>query len=341
MAVTTDGACQQRYWQLDPERELRLGSDGEYAEALRELFTKAVRCRLRTAFPIGSMLSGGMDSSSIACVAQKLLAEDGREPLFTFSALHDEVPESDERYFVHAVLAQGRYIARRLNLDATSPLVGLEQVLWHQDEAYRSGNLYTNLSLYGVAQEQGVRVILDGFDGDSTISHGLGLLAELAHARRWVELAREVIWYGHRTKTPWGPPLWAWLHRYGLRPATAKYRAVKQLSRLGRGLLRRTRKHAVASRNQHYVAILRPEFSRRIGLEQNSRVRTAPPRTDREIQYQRLTEPGMALTLETLDKCAGAFAIEIRFPFWFGTDAWWNSASLCRQSKSCTEDGRE
>ena len=65
------------YWSLDPTRKLKLGSDNEYAEAFRDIFKEAVRCRLRSAFPVGSMLSGGLDSSSIACMARQLLSQNG------------------------------------------------------------------------------------------------------------------------------------------------------------------------------------------------------------------------------------------------------------------------
>ena len=49
------------YWALDPDREIRLKSDQEYAEAFRECFTEAVRSRLRSAYLVGSTLSGGLD----------------------------------------------------------------------------------------------------------------------------------------------------------------------------------------------------------------------------------------------------------------------------------------
>ncbi|MCC6457194.1 MAG: lasso peptide isopeptide bond-forming cyclase [Caldilineaceae bacterium] len=316
LVVAPKASCVHRYWQLDPERELRLRSDREYAETLCDLFTDAVRCRMRCAFPLGAMLSGGMDSSSIACVARNLLAEAGEGSLFTFSGLHDEVPESDERRFIHAVLSQGCYKPYCLNLDDVSPLVDLERVLWHQDEAYRGGNLYAIWSLYGVAQKQGVRVILDGYDGDSAISHGLGLLAELASAGRWAKLAQEIIAYGQRTNTPWGPPLWAWMHRYGIQPALSRHALLNQTARVGRNLLRRRRKRIVTAEPRPYRATPRPEFIRRMRLQEDDEARPAPPCTDREKQYRRLCEPGMALTLETLDKCAGAFSIGVRFPFW-------------------------
>src|SRR2546427_256925 len=107
MVVSRDGVLIEQYWALDPEREIRMKSDAEYAEAFREIFTEAVRCRLRSAFPVGSMLSGGLDSSSIACVARELLAEDGGGKLHTFSAIFPDVPECDEREYIDAVVAGG------------------------------------------------------------------------------------------------------------------------------------------------------------------------------------------------------------------------------------------
>jgi asparagine synthase (glutamine-hydrolysing) len=63
----------RQYWFLDPTREIRLNSNEEYADAFRKIFTEAVRCRLRSAFPVGAEVSGGLDSSSVACVARQQL----------------------------------------------------------------------------------------------------------------------------------------------------------------------------------------------------------------------------------------------------------------------------
>src|SRR3989442_1004237 len=94
MTVSRDGVRIEQYWALDPDREIRMKSDGEYAAAFREIFTEAVRCRLARPIPVGSMLSGGLDSSSIVFVAPKLLAEDGSRELHTFSAIFPHLPES-------------------------------------------------------------------------------------------------------------------------------------------------------------------------------------------------------------------------------------------------------
>ncbi|MCM3901866.1 MAG: asparagine synthetase B, partial [Pyrinomonadaceae bacterium] len=57
MTVSRGRVSTRRYFALDAELEVRLGSDDEYAEAFRELFTKAVGCRLRATGPVGVMLS--------------------------------------------------------------------------------------------------------------------------------------------------------------------------------------------------------------------------------------------------------------------------------------------
>ena len=92
IVASAQGLSLRNYWQLDPTKEICLGSDEEYAQAFRDIFTKAVECRLRSAFPVGSFLSGGMDSSSVTCVARDLLRNQNKGPLSTFSALMPDVP---------------------------------------------------------------------------------------------------------------------------------------------------------------------------------------------------------------------------------------------------------
>ncbi|MDP9301315.1 MAG: asparagine synthase-related protein, partial [Actinomycetota bacterium] len=57
------------YWQLDPERDVRLASDDEYEQAFRALLLEAVRCRLPDEGDVGIAFSGGVDSSSIVGAA--------------------------------------------------------------------------------------------------------------------------------------------------------------------------------------------------------------------------------------------------------------------------------
>ena len=317
LTVSRDALQLNAYWSLDPTRELRLASDADYAEALRALFTEAVRCRLRSAFPVGAMLSGGLDSSSIACTAQRLLRENGGGPLHTFSAVFDHVKECDERPFIQAVLDQKGMTPHVVHADSLGPWLDLEQVLWSQDEAVRTGNLYYEWRLYQMAQASGVRVILDGFDGDSTISHGLGYLAQLANSGQWLTLAREVIAYSRRTHAPWASAVWAWFWKYGLEPALPRSRAAGPLRRLGRAVYRQAmRQQGSGASAADFTKLLRPDFVRRLDLPARSANGRVNHPTERQAHYDRLTEPGMPATLEVLGRAAGAFGIELRFPFW-------------------------
>src|ERR1700728_4382224 len=59
----------QTYWDFDSSKRIRYATDGEYEEQFRTLFMQAIRRRLRSNSPILAELSGGMDCSSIVCMA--------------------------------------------------------------------------------------------------------------------------------------------------------------------------------------------------------------------------------------------------------------------------------
>jgi asparagine synthase (glutamine-hydrolysing) len=320
MVITPGKIQSQPYWLLDRTKEIRLKSDAEYAEQFRELFVEAVRCRMRSSFPVGSMLSGGMDSSSITCVARRLLPENGNGRLRTFSAIFDGHTECDETPFIKAVIAQNQLEPYYFHADRVGPLMDLDRVLWHLDEAIPGGNLYLVWSLYKSARQGGVRTILDGFDGDTTVSHGTGYLVELAHAKKWITLMREARGYaGHFKIDPtWKLGLWH-IERHGLGPRARK--SIRLIRRLKKAALRRiTSRIGRSSRVAVPRSVINESFLQRISYKQKQAVgaksNSRPARTEREFHYRRITWPGMQETLETYDRIAGAFAIEARFPFW-------------------------
>ena len=94
-----------RYWKLQPGREIRYRSDIEYEEHFRDLFRESVRTRLRAIGPVWSDLSGGLDSSSMVCMAHDLIQRgqvvvDGLE---TASYIHDQAPTSTEIKFINPI----------------------------------------------------------------------------------------------------------------------------------------------------------------------------------------------------------------------------------------------
>jgi len=72
LTVTATSIRCTAYWRPDPSRTLPPAGDDAYAERFREIFSEAVRCRLRSNRPVAADVSGGLDSSSVACEGERL-----------------------------------------------------------------------------------------------------------------------------------------------------------------------------------------------------------------------------------------------------------------------------
>src|SRR5258706_14664536 len=106
LTVPTSGTVLRSYWRLEPA----VPTPGEdLVERFRELFTAAVRCRLVGPGRVGAMLSGGLDSSSIAAVASPMGEGPGSPPRATLAGGFHRQPPWSERPFTEAGLAHRRF----------------------------------------------------------------------------------------------------------------------------------------------------------------------------------------------------------------------------------------
>jgi len=194
LTVTSERIRTRQCWSPN-YNELKLKSDAEYQEAFREKFTQAVNCRLRSAFPIGAMLSGGLDSSAVACVADRSLREQGLGPLHTYSAVfptlveHD--PRIDESSFMRSVIDKTRVSSHFVNVDDASPLQNMEKIVWHTDHPVGYLNVYMDSQIFKSCQADGIRTLLTGHDGDTTVTYGYQEFEQLARRFRFVRMLRE------------------------------------------------------------------------------------------------------------------------------------------------------
>ena len=313
LLVNHHGARIKRYWKLNPDCETRFASDGEYVEGFKAIFQEAVKTRLRTNGKPGAMLSGGLDSSSIAAMAGHLMMEDGRGPLATFSAVFDEVPRSNERQYIEASVRHCGFAPTYLMADQCNPFEAPSELARTQAEVHIAANLFLHWGIYGLARQRGVRVLLDGFDGDTTVSHGTAYLSELAWTGRWIKLGRLAPAVAATKGVPVPGVFWTYLWHQGLWP-----RLPAPAQRVFRGVARRWRS-VVRSRSET-CCVLDKSFVDRIGV---SRYRaalrdTALPaaQTEKESHYHTLMWGVIPATLEMLEQTAAPFGVEVRVPFW-------------------------
>lgn len=146
------------------------GTMVDAAAGFRDRLSDAVRLRLRADVPVGSCLSGGLDSSSIVCIMNDLLAGQRASQLQkTFSACAD-VDRFNERKWIDAVVTatgvNAHYIYPSLDgLFEYSP-----DITWHQDEPFGSTSIYAQWSVFRLAAQHGVKVMLDGQGADELLA---------------------------------------------------------------------------------------------------------------------------------------------------------------------------
>ena len=194
MEITPSGTRLKKYWELNPDFELKLSSEEAYVDAFKEKLQEAVECRLRSKYPIGAELSGGVDSSAIVGVAAKkceinafshAIPEWAKDKHFPYD---DETPHSSK---VMEFLGVGNHFF------ITSEKASMLELL-RKGVQLHEGVMQGTLSeifdpLYRQAEEQNCRTLLSGYGGDEMVtSPGPGYLQELASGFRYLKLLKEL-----------------------------------------------------------------------------------------------------------------------------------------------------
>src|SRR5439155_27208630 len=132
----------ERYWRLEPQEE----PEHDAAEAVRELFLDSVRLRLRSDVPLGTALSGGIDSSAIAVSVDHLLRTEAESAVAvgsrqrTFTA-YFEVPGFDERPYAEAVVGRTRAEPHWISFSDEDLVADLPRIVEAQGEPFGSTSI--------------------------------------------------------------------------------------------------------------------------------------------------------------------------------------------------------
>lgn len=197
LVLDRSGLRLERYWRL----ERRDPPPGDPVEAVRALFLDSVRLRLRSDVHVGTCLSGGIDSSAIACSVDHLLrteAESTRpvgDRQATFTVFFD-VPGYDERPYARAIVDRTLAAPTWVSFDGDELVAQLPRIVEAHDEPFRSTSICAGWFVMRAAREAGVTVVLDGQGGDEVFAgypaYYAARYADLLAKGRAGEVAREL-----------------------------------------------------------------------------------------------------------------------------------------------------
>jgi asparagine synthase (glutamine-hydrolysing) len=136
----------------------------EAAEAFRALLQDSVRLRLRSDVPVGTCLSGGLDSSSVVACASSLLDR----PMETFSSIYPDRGYDEKRY-IDDVVSAYETVPNPVQPDGEDLPELFDRIVWHQDEPTGGPGLYSQWRVMQTARSK-VTVLLDGQGGDELLA---------------------------------------------------------------------------------------------------------------------------------------------------------------------------
>jgi asparagine synthase (glutamine-hydrolysing) len=317
LVVRADGTVTQRRWwdlSINEDVDADAATKATMVERFGELCRDAVRLRLRADVPIGTCLSGGLDSSTIAILANDLIFKEhaidraliGNHQK-TFSACFED-KRFDEREFIQLVLDVTGADSSTVFPDVDGWWRDLDKLLWHMDEPFHSTSQYSQHCVMRLVAQAGVKVTLDGQGADELLAgypgyHAawLSTLITRGQLARAVRETRATLAMGGRGQSA---------SDLALRVGYALMPFAPELRKLAAPVVKLTSEARIG-------AVIRPELDAKfvdrraaIADRQNELLRDFPRRL-----YHDVTSASLPPLLRYEDRNSMAFGIEARTPF--------------------------
>ncbi|HEX5179666.1 MAG TPA: asparagine synthase (glutamine-hydrolyzing) [Gemmatimonadaceae bacterium] len=192
-----------RWYRFAPATTTRNLRDA--AARVRELLTDSIALRLRADVPVGSCLSGGLDSSAIVCLAHRQLAAyDADAGQVTVTARHSDAA-FDEWQYAEGVIRATHAKSVGVWPKSAELVSDLDELLWHMDEPFGSTSMYSQWCVFQAAADAGLKVMLDGQGSDEQLAgyggNDTALYTGMLRRGRMLRLAGEINAYRRRQGT--------------------------------------------------------------------------------------------------------------------------------------------
>ncbi|WP_298363169.1 asparagine synthase (glutamine-hydrolyzing) [uncultured Bradyrhizobium sp.] len=282
--VSTGRIAIERYYSLAPRAAV--ADEQDATRSLAELLDDATRLRLRSDVRVGTCLSGGLDSSSVATLAAKRYAANSNERFFAITAVSEETTNNEEAYAADVVAkAELNWLRTKPSYEDFASTA--EALLDVQEEPFGGPSIMMQYEVMKTARANGVIVLLDGQGGDETL---LGY---------------------HRYYAAW---LRDRLDHAGVGGFLSAFRAATQAGVSARRLLMYLFGASSAALRSAFYR-WQYTFLKRPDLPECLRRFARETRDAQQMQVLEITETNLPMLLRFEDKNSMRFGIETRLPF--------------------------
>ena len=197
-----EGMHIEKYWDISINDEIRNTDDSHrIIDEFRNLFIDSVKLRLRSDVPVGSCLSGGLDSSAIVCVVNNFIKEKMQgssigERQKTFSSCFEDL-KFDERKYIEAI-AQKTLSDKNYIFPNSDDLINdLTKLIYQQEEPFLGTSIFAQWRIMKTVKESGITVLLDGQGADELLGgyrkYKLFMIKQLMGEKRYSAAYKEII----------------------------------------------------------------------------------------------------------------------------------------------------
>lgn len=188
MVVSANGKTQTNtYWQIEPGDESVYSSDKECQEAFLDVFSEAVRCRMRSTGHIAAMMSGGLDSASIAVMVKRLLPDMPGKEFHTYSAISDHQDSCVESQSINSLTQDLDANAHYVAVPSFHGMVSMEDLIeaaWTKAHPVDNSILLPAMMCLASSHDNH-RVMLHGVSGDMTMYTPARYVAFYLRGNQW------------------------------------------------------------------------------------------------------------------------------------------------------------
>ncbi|MGB0385208.1 MAG: asparagine synthetase B family protein [Ardenticatenaceae bacterium] len=203
LSLANGTQTRQSFWDLIPSEQYATWSDDDWVEAFRECFETAVSASLRSNGPIAMSVSGGLDSSSIALVAHRLMHDELRvpkQPTYTYTLRMKGWPDTEESPYRNAVVARLPHFSTEwIDLERAWEWSLVEQWQRRISTPVNLSNTFTFQPRIDQARRKGCRIMLGGSGGDIITGGEDYALTEIFLSLPWSARLRESPYFSKGT----------------------------------------------------------------------------------------------------------------------------------------------